>query len=157
VRLYGRCRRLLLEKVPYLPIDTALNVGQLKVLSRRCREVTLLTWIFDTHVFGTICKTLRVSEGSLKAIHEFGCTKVWIYIFRGNLVHALKPYLSMSSQSQFEEPLEGPASCKVDPHEDFLGPRLDSTPAKDIAALSCLTRYVSEPSDPVRVRAIRLP
>lgn len=60
------------EKVPYFPSVTILedvNSGD-----RRRDENELLTLV-DTHVFGTICMTLRESEGSRKTTQALGLTR----------------------------------------------------------------------------------
>jgi hypothetical protein len=60
------------EKVPYFPNATILE--DVSRDYRRRDENELLTLV-DTHVFGTICMTLRESEGNRRTTQALGLTR----------------------------------------------------------------------------------
>jgi hypothetical protein len=69
------------ENVPYFPNVTIL--GEFSKSRKRTDENELLT-LADTHVFGTICMTLRESEGSRKTTQALGCTRECMMILDNN-------------------------------------------------------------------------
>jgi hypothetical protein len=69
------------ENVPYFPNVTIL--GKISKSRKRMDENELLTLV-DTHVFGTICMTLRESEGSRKTTQALGSTRECMMILDTN-------------------------------------------------------------------------
>jgi hypothetical protein len=65
------------EKVPYFPRVTILQ--DVSGSYRRSDGNELLTLVLvDTHVFGTICMTLRESDGSRRTTQALGSTRASI-------------------------------------------------------------------------------